>query len=537
MKYRFVFVMLAGCLVLGRAYAQNRINQNWYFGDAGLDFGSTPPTLLTNSGMDALTGCTEGSASISDTAGNLLFYTDGDTVYNKNHQPMPNGFDLGGSFSVAQPASIVQWPGMDNRYAIFTTHDPQQHGRYSVVDMNLQNGLGDITDKNVYITDTVMEALLVVPHRDCGRYWVIYKIENTDRFEAYLFDVAGLHPVPVVSHAGTVPPPNARVAYLGGSPDRSLLAFSCVYDTVFSVLRFNDATGEISDLATIALESAYATCFSPDGRLLYIGHARWDQSLFPDAASNLISQYDLSTGQSAAIAASRFTVDSLQSSLNGEFGQMRVGNDGVLYTVRAWSGALGTIGQPNQTGAACQYTRDAFGIAPKNTWLGLPAIAYGNVPATKPQLGPDVYVCQGPVWLAPKNPLPPPYVWNTGSTDSAIAVTESGTYIVHADGCGTPQSDTVQVSIQQAAENWTVPNIFTPNNDGVNDFISPLVNGCDEADFRIYNRWGNLVYTYASDTPVFAGNTDTGAGLSPGVYFYVYSQGQQKRQGSITLIR
>lgn len=518
--------------------AQDKINQNWYFGDAGLDFGITPPTLLLNSGMNANTGATEGSACISDTDGNLLFYTDGDTVYAGNHQPMPNGFDLNGSFSTAQPASIVQWPGLDERYIIFTSHGPNnQQGCYSVVDMSLQNGLGDVTDKNVPITDSVMEALLVVPHRDCDTYWVIYKIEGTDRYEAYLFDADGLHTTPVVSHAGNITPPNAHVAYLSNSPDNSLLAFSCIYDTAFSVLHFNNATGEISEFVTLPQEFAYASCFSPNSKLLYINHARWDQNLLPDAATNLISQYDLSSGQVGSIAASRFTVDSLQSALNGEFGQMRVGNDGVMYTVRAWSGALGTVAHPNEPGTACQYIRDGFSIAPKNTWLGLPAIAYGKPSVPKPNLGPDVEVCQGPVVLAPQNPQTGNYQWNTGSTDSAITVLESGSYTVTHSVCGSLQSDTVQVTVENPAANWVVPNIFTPNNDGVNDFIVPLAGGCGQSDFRIYNRWGNLVYTYTSDSPSFGGMAENGATLSPGVYFYVFTQGDQRHEGTITLIR
>ena len=61
---------------------------NWYFGAyAGLTFNTNPPTALTNGSLLSEEGC----ATMSDAQGNLLFYTDGQTVYNKNHLAMPNG--------------------------------------------------------------------------------------------------------------------------------------------------------------------------------------------------------------------------------------------------------------------------------------------------------------------------------------------------------------------------------------------------------------------------------------------------------------
>jgi len=71
-------------------------NTNWYFGNqSGLNFndGTQVPTILTNSSMNA-----EGaSASVSDTFGNLLFYTNGINVWNRNHEIMLNGANLFGN--------------------------------------------------------------------------------------------------------------------------------------------------------------------------------------------------------------------------------------------------------------------------------------------------------------------------------------------------------------------------------------------------------------------------------------------------------
>ncbi|MCC6371140.1 MAG: hypothetical protein IT236_09060, partial [Bacteroidia bacterium] len=65
-------------------YGQNQ-TQKWYFGvNAGLNFATNPPSVLTNGSVIAY----EGSASISDAAGNILFYTNGNIIYNKNHVVM-----------------------------------------------------------------------------------------------------------------------------------------------------------------------------------------------------------------------------------------------------------------------------------------------------------------------------------------------------------------------------------------------------------------------------------------------------------------
>lgn len=86
--------------------AQNQAN-NWYFGvNAGLTFNTTPPSALT----DGVVNTAEGSATMSDASGNLLFYTDGITVWNRNHQIMPNGTGLLGDPSAAQSAIIVPKP-------------------------------------------------------------------------------------------------------------------------------------------------------------------------------------------------------------------------------------------------------------------------------------------------------------------------------------------------------------------------------------------------------------------------------------------
>ena len=73
----------------------------------------------------------------------------------------------------------------------------------------------------------------------------------------------------------------------------------------------------------------------------------------------------------------------------------------------------------------------------------------------------------------------------------------------------------------------TIPNIFTPNNDGKNDFWSMVINdGLEIFDMQtsIYNRWGKLVFESTNIRQNWNGhNVYEGSLCSDGTYFYVIS--------------
>src|SRR6218665_3184083 len=143
----------------------------WYFGkNAGLDFATSPPTVLTGA-LNSYEGC----ASISDASGNLLFYTNGDTVYNSLHQVMVNGFNLGGSYSTTQSAIILKKPGSASLYYIFTADNCGfvDGLSYSIVDMTLQSGLGAVTIKNTQPYTPTTEKLCAVRHCNGTDFWVV----------------------------------------------------------------------------------------------------------------------------------------------------------------------------------------------------------------------------------------------------------------------------------------------------------------------------------------------------------------------------
>jgi len=138
------------------------------------------------------------------------------------------------------------------------------------------------------------------------------------------------------------------------------------------------------------------------------------------------------------------------------------------------------------------------------------------------------------------------FLWNTGSRDAQITVTASGDYfvIVSTNACRDTAYYTVEECpvIPDTCSSIFIPNIFTPNGDGINDSFSP-VTSCNLNSFSmyIYNRWGKLVYKSETLDDCWDGKSN-GKPAAVGVYYYViyYSTATTPSKtihGSVTLIR
>ncbi len=158
-----------------------RETEHWYFGNrAAIKFiDNQRPRALSNSNMNT----PYGSATISDKNGNLLFYTSGATVFNANHSTMENGALLASDNEVLQTSIIIPKPGSPNIYYLITLkdkNDPPPIGDFiepglyfSVIDINKNGGLGEVTKKNLTITDLVSEKLTAVHAKDGKSIWLI----------------------------------------------------------------------------------------------------------------------------------------------------------------------------------------------------------------------------------------------------------------------------------------------------------------------------------------------------------------------------
>lgn len=344
--------------------AQGEAN-NWVFGgNAGISWNSGVPVPFTGSVMNQSEGC----CSMSDTAGNLLFYSDGVSVWNRNHQQMPNGSGLMGHFSTTQSAVAVPWPGNSGKYFLFTvTNNGGANGfRYSVVDMNLQAGLGNVVaaTKNTLLYTPSCEKITVTRHVNGTDFWVATHQWNTNAFYTYLVTSAGVNAVPVVSTIGSVHSGNTgnTLGYMKFSPNGKKIGVA-VWNTSFvEMFQFNDSTGEVGNLLLVDSnydnngQGAYGLEFSTNSNVLYVAEC---------LPTGLVYQYDL---QAANIVGSKFVAGDLGSM----GGALQLGPDKKIYGVSNGSIWLSAINAPDVPGAGCGFQNAAITLTNAACGLGLP---------------------------------------------------------------------------------------------------------------------------------------------------------------------
>ncbi len=88
---------------------------------------------------------------------------------------------------------------------------------------------------------------------------------------------------------------------------------------------------------------------------------------------------------------------------------------------------------------------------------------------------------------------------------------------------------------------YVIPNVFTPNSDGFNDFFSPNVINITDWKCFIYNRWGQKLYELNNDVTGWDGKTTDGKDVPNGTYYYVFTASIENKKisekGFITLLR
>lgn len=337
-------------------YGQKEANI-WYFGNkAGLDFNSATPQVITGSQMNTLEGC----ATISDGTGQVLFYTDGITVWNKNHQIMPNGKKLMGHPSSTQSAVIIPKPENPDIYYIFTTTeaDDENGARYSEVDMSLNGGLGDVnSNKNILLFTLTCEKITATRNIATGELWVVLHEFYGDRFFSYKVTKNGINMSPVISNSGfeLEDKKNQSSGSLKFSPDGTKL-ISCNYYRNAELFDFDGNTGKISNARTVISRinhAIYGLEFSPSGNFAYITYGEYN-------TANKLSQFDL---KATDIPGSETLV--YDGTVNSDIlGGVQIATNGKIYGISLFKNFLFAINNPDAQGAACDFELNAVSLGP-----------------------------------------------------------------------------------------------------------------------------------------------------------------------------
>lgn len=328
---------------------------HWYFGNQlAVDFTSGIPQADQSACINGtIAGTIEVAAVMSDANGNLLFYTDGERVWNSSHTQI-NTTLLISNYSMSNGVIIAPVPGATDDYYIFHSDAPLGGGSNRGLHFSLVNttgGIATMTSINNPITPPAGytaavtgalqtgEQITIVPN--CDGYWMITTAHTGTDMDIVLFsvDASGIS----FSHAfsyGTGTLFNFNWGYLKASPDGKMLAYADnhMVNSGIHLMDFDPETGTISNLRQIETTARWGLAFSPDSKVLYATTNWWDNS------NPGVWQYDLSQSNPSGV-----------DIINGiivpqSFGGIQLGPDGKMYLKQYKFGHpfLSTIHFPNQ---------------------------------------------------------------------------------------------------------------------------------------------------------------------------------------------
>ena len=313
-------------------------------------------------------------ANIADSAGNLLFYTNGCWIANVVGDTMVNGINLNpGQFANGYcpdgfPKAIMQvalpFPDSVNKYILFhQTGDVSIYSRklyYSIIDMSLDSGRGEVTQKNqIAFSDSLIFGITACKHANGRDWWVAVLKDSSDVIYTLLLTPNGITNiqqqhlfVPMHINFSSIQafsPDGSKYAYTVSSATGNM---SYPYLRDLRILDFDRCSGLFSNAYVINLNDTnfgIGLAFSASSRFLYTSKAFQ------------ISQFDL---QASNIQASRQFVAWYDFFNNGgytTFGYMYLAANGKIYTTSTGSTIyFNVIDQPDSVGLSCNVLQHSI---------------------------------------------------------------------------------------------------------------------------------------------------------------------------------
>ena len=325
------------------------------------------------------------NASICDSAGNLLFYTNSIYIANAIHEPMENGNGLNpGEYAdnhsvygyiLDQGAMAIPVPDSDSLYYLihgnkeYPTNQLEWHSSklyYSLIDMSLNNGLGGVLEKNVIIIDGLLDPgkITATKHANGKDWWVLVREYNSNSYYSALISQEG------IINYGLQEFENPFIVGIGQavfSPDGSKYALYSLYDydnLYLNIYDFDRCTGLLSNpIQELFMDTIWSggVAISPNSRFLYVSHY------------NYIFQYDLladdilATKDTVAIYDGYEVEITPTFTLPTRFFLMQLGPDGRIYINCPTSGnLLHVINNPDTAGEACDVQQHSIELPTYN---------------------------------------------------------------------------------------------------------------------------------------------------------------------------
>lgn len=349
---------------LQQVFAQKE-HSVWYFGNQmGFKINESNEVNLLNDNVPFFNRC---SAVISDCEGDLLFYTDSKTVYNKQHQVMLNGTNLFGC-STYNGATIVKRPGNNNHYYIFTidgSDSPADSYRgvfCTTIDMDLDGGLGAVVQKNVMISNSGSKKLTIVKKSNSNDLWLIVFNFADRKIDTFLIGENSFSYTASL-YIGS----QSMEGCMKSNRDFTKVVMSNTWDddhyldnnNAVNIFDFDNLTGTLSNKKTIGFEYyrwVRGIEMSSNGRYLYVSYTATylEKGIPPPSKAGSLWQYDL---MATDIESSKFK---LYGDYNYSPHTMQLGIDNKIYIANFKSKFLSIINHPNNQATNCDLVMEGL---------------------------------------------------------------------------------------------------------------------------------------------------------------------------------
>ncbi len=442
---------------------------NWVFGKLiRFDWSSGAPVPVAGTQNNG----PESATCASNTAGALQFYTDGGTVWAANNTVMPNGNSITGGNSSHSGALAVAVPGSSSTYFLFSVReweDGQQVDplHYSVINMNLNGGLGDIPtgfkNLNIPLPGTpkrLMESETLVPQCNGIDWWLITvgadstNVNNDWNKYLYVTSVTSAGPGVTTAYPIGLAGPGGNYSAWGmitASPDGSKIAYCQAAKQAVAVYNFDRVTGTPTLLLnTGPVDANQDLCFSPDGKLIYFCYLK----------AGTTNEYGT---RQLKIATGELRDITVPLAPGGDM-DVRLAPDGKVYIAPQASTQMHCINFPNNFNTnnlnECGFNPYSISVG------GFPAITanYGTLPNMPPICSPSgpapaafTYTVTGCLTVKPTSQNCGPWNWQFG--DGGTSTLQSPTHVYATPGTYTVTLTAPNASPSVVSQQVTVGNL------------------------------------------------------------------------------
>ena len=377
----------------------------------------------------------------------ILFYTNGVSVWNKNDEVMENGDEMGGHRTSSQ-AAVIQYSSNSQKYHLFTIGQGiGENGilYLSTIDMLLDNELGAVTKKKVPIDNNFTENIVAIPGK-CDTTWLLLHKRDTSLYISIpvIGDMVGSPQI--ASDAGSVSKlvdvdPFSEKKWNGDliiSPNNNI-GVNTSFQGVVEIFKFNNSTGIIEDIQILQSKTynreyigGRSGDFSQSGNLFYL-------SEYFVTLENVVAQYDLTYNTIEEIRSSRIEID---RRIPNRFLSMDIRRDviGRMWVSGLDSFHISVINKPENSGHNCDFVYNYLKVSDHLYYFQSlnesPVLKDERVPNLSQPFPKDTLTCDNNIVLSAWQPNVQ-YLWQDGSNDSTYSVTAPGIYWVerNVDDC------------------------------------------------------------------------------------------------------